>query len=160
MKSDHERIRDIQHIVDAASHSRQAVLNVMIRLHENLSDSNWVGVYVLRGDSLLLGPYVGPKTDHVRIPVGEGVCGTAVAENKNQIVGDVQALDNYLACNLETRSEIVVLIRDPATNGILGQIDVDGTRINAFGPRDEWFLSQVAEILAPHIPGCLEATDA
>ena len=86
---------------------------LMQRLHDRLPHFHWVGVYWLKGNELVLGPYVGPPTEHVRIPVGRGVCGTAVAENMNQIIEDVRELDNYLACNLETRSEIVVLIRHP-----------------------------------------------
>ncbi len=83
----------------------------------------------------MLGPYHGPHTDHDRIPVGRGVCGTAVKENRNQVIADVRELTNYLACNLETRAEIVVLIRERGTGRILGQIDVDGTQVGAF--RDE-----------------------
>jgi GAF domain-containing protein len=84
----------------------------------------------------------------VRIPVGRGVCGTAVAENMNQIIEDVRELDNYLACNLETRSEIVVLIRHPDTGKILGQIDVDGTEVGAFDESDEALLEVIGERIA------------
>lgn len=141
-------IRDL--ITVNAADDKAAVLAVMTYLSTHRADYHWTGVYVLDGDTLVLGPYVGPETDHARIPVGRGVCGTAVAENANQVVPDVRALSNYLACNLETRSEIVVLIRDPKTAAILGQIDVDGTRVRQFGPADEAFLNAVAEILAPH----------
>lgn len=127
-----------------------AILNVMEYLKASRTDLHWVGVYILKGDELQVGPYVGPETDHVRIPVGRGVCGTAVAENKNQLVDDVSTLGNYLACNLDTRSEIVVLVRDDS-GGIIGQIDIDSTRIKAFGPDDEWFLDQVGRIIAPHM---------
>ncbi len=143
----------IQDLVGKNSgNSRAAVRAVMEFLSANRADYHWVGVYVLApaGDTLVLGPYVGPETDHARIPVGRGVCGTAVAENANQIVDDVRGLSNYLACNLETRSEIVVLIRDPRSQAILGQIDVDGTRVKQFGKADEAFLTEVAAILAPH----------
>ncbi len=120
-------------------------------LQDNRSDYHWVGIYRLDGDTLVLGPYVGPVTDHVRIPVGRGVCGTAVAENKNQVVDDVRELSNYLACNLETRSEIVVLVREGTTGRILGQIDVDGTKVKAFGKEEELFLDQVAMLAAPYV---------
>ena len=73
-----------------------------------------------------------------------------MAENKNQVVRDVRERSNYLACNLETRSEIVVLIREPASQRILGQIDVDGTQVGQFGTDEEQFLTAVAERLAPH----------
>jgi GAF domain-containing protein len=118
-------------------------------LHAHRPDYHWVGVYRLAGDTLVLGPYQGPRTDHTRIPVGRGVCGTAVAENANQIVANVSAVPNYLACNLDTKSEIVVLVRERASGRILGQIDVDGRRVNQFGPAEEAFLAAVAELLAP-----------
>lgn len=127
-----------------------AILSVMNFLKANRSDFHWVGVYILKGNELHVGPYTGPVTDHVRIPVGRGVCGTAVAENKNQIVDDVSTLGNYLACNLDTRSEIVVLVRNES-GGVIGQIDIDSTRIKAFGPDDERFLDQVGRIIAPHL---------
>jgi|CXWL01.1.fsa_nt_gi GAF domain-containing protein len=113
----------------------------------NLQNYNWCGVYVLSGDELVLDAYVGAPTDHVRIPVGRGVCGTAVAENENQIVEDVSLLENYLACSLTTKSEIVVLMRN-SSGLILGQIDIDGHSVGAFDKSDEDFLEGVARILA------------
>lgn len=113
----------------------------------NLLDGyDWSGIYVLRGDTLFVDMYVGEPTDHREIPVGRGVCGTAVAENANQVVPDVRELGNYLACSLKTRSEIVVLIRDGET--ILGQIDIDSHTPNRFAPEDEQFLSELATLLA------------
>lgn len=131
--------------------ARQSVQWAMDYLQKSRRDYHWVGIYLLKGDKLHLGPYVGPQTDHDVIPIGRGVCGTAVAENKNQIVDDVRHLSNYLACNLDTRSEIVVLIRDDRTGAILGQIDVDGTKVQSFGKEEEEFLTQVAVQLAPYM---------
>jgi L-methionine (R)-S-oxide reductase len=111
----------------------------------------WVGIYWLEHDVLVLGSYVGAPTDHTRIPVGRGVCGTAVAEGKNQIVPDVRKLENYLACSLETRSEIVVLIRNGER--ILGQIDADGSEVGAFDASDEELLAAVAQRLATYLGG-------
>lgn len=107
---------------------------------------NWIGIYVLKGKFLELGPYIGAESEHTRIPVGRGVCGTAVAENTDQNVPDVRARENYLACSLETRSELVALIRD--TDGkILGQIDIDSHAPNAFGPTEEQAVKKVAQEL-------------
>jgi L-methionine (R)-S-oxide reductase len=107
---------------------------------------NWVGIYVLKGNFLELGPFMGAESEHTRIRVGQGVCGTAVAEDADQNISDVRALDNYLACSLETRSELVVLIRD--TKGkILGQIDIDSHTPNAFGPAEEEAVKKVADEL-------------
>lgn len=107
----------------------------------------WVGIYLLTGDTLVLGPFVGPPTEHTRIPVGTGVCGTAVAEARNLVVDDVRELDNYLACSVGTRSEIVVLIRDGGD--VVGQFDVDSDDVAAFGPDDEALLERLAELAGP-----------
>lgn len=107
---------------------------------------DWTGIYLLEGDTLVLHNYIGKPTEHTRIPVGQGVCGTAVAERANQVIGDVTELDNYLACSLETRSEIVVLIR--SGDRIFGQIDIDSDRVNAFTQEDESLLRRVADLLA------------
>jgi L-methionine (R)-S-oxide reductase len=104
---------------------------------------NWVGIYVLKGDVLELGPYIGAPTEHTQIPVGVGVCGAAVAGNKDMNVPDVTGVENYLACSLETASELVVLIR--ARDGrILGQIDIDSHTRGAFGPAEEEAVRRVA----------------
>lgn len=117
----------------------------MTQLSE-LPTYDWSGIYRLEGDTLVLDAYVGADTDHTRIAVGVGVCGTAVAENRNQVIDDVRNLDNYLACSLQTRSEIVVLIRRGET--VLGQIDIDGHQVGAFGPDDEAMLEAMGVILA------------
>ena len=113
---------------------------------DQLQDYNWSGIYRLEGETLVLDAYVGAATDHTHIPVGRGVCGTAVAEDKNQVIIDVRELTNYLACSTQTRSEIVVLIRKGDT--ILGQIDIDGHRVAAFDSSDEQLLEDMAAILA------------
>jgi L-methionine (R)-S-oxide reductase len=107
---------------------------------------NWVGIYVLKGKFLELGPFLGAPSEHSRIRVGQGVCGTAVAENADQNVADVRARENYLACSLETRSELVVLIRD-SKKKILGQIDIDSHVPGAFGPAEEEAVRKVANEL-------------
>lgn len=137
------------------------ILRAMQLIKEAFPGYYWVGVYILHGDELRVGPYVGPTTDHVRIPVGRGVCGTAVAQGRNQIVDDVRQLENYLACNLQTRSEIVVLVRDETAGDradeILGQIDIDSTKVSGFDPEDEAFLKSVGQILAPAIKALRDA---
>lgn len=147
---DRKDLEAIDGLIKKSRPGDAAINAVMQYLHQNRDDYHWVGVYKLAGDELILGPYVGPETDHTRIPVGRGVCGTAVAENKNQVVVDVRERANYLACNLETRSEIVVLIREASSQRILGQIDVDGTKVGQFGAEEERFLIAVAERLAQH----------
>lgn len=110
---------------------------------------NWVGVYLLQGEELVLGPYVGKPTVHTRIPLNQGICGAAASTGETLIVDDVNADPRYLACSLETRSEIVVPIRH---NGrILGEIDIDSDQTAAFTPYDRDLLEPVAAILAPGI---------
>ncbi|HAY15076.1 MAG TPA: GAF domain-containing protein [Fimbriimonadaceae bacterium] len=111
-----------------------------------LDGYDWSGIYALHGDLLHLDAYVGTPTDHTEIPVGRGVCGTAVAENQNQVIPDVRELSNYLACSLETRAELVVLIR--RNDEILGQIDIDSHTTNRFQQEDVALLEAMAEILA------------
>jgi len=108
---------------------------------------DWVGVYLLEDDHLSLHNYIGEPTEHTRIAVGHGVCGTAVAENRDINVPDVRALDNYIACSVGTRSEIVVLIRDPSTGRVYGQLDLDSDREAAFTEADEVELKRIADWL-------------
>lgn len=105
-----------------------------------------VYLYMLHGQELVLEAYAGRETDHTRIPVGTGVCGTAVASGKDQNVPDVRAVENYLACNAWTRSELVVLIR--RGNLILGQIDIDSDLPDPFTPEEEAAVKRVADALA------------
>jgi L-methionine (R)-S-oxide reductase len=105
-----------------------------------------VYAYMLHGDELVLEAYAGRATEHTRIPVGKGVCGTAIATGADQNVPDVTAVGNYLACNLDTKSELVVLIRRGAT--ILGQLDVDSDVPAGFTAAHHRTVKQVADALA------------
>lgn len=105
-----------------------------------------VYLYMLHGQELVLEAFSGRETGHTRIAVGHGVCGTAVATGEDQNVGDVQARDNYIACNLFTRAELVVLIR--RGGHILGQIDVDSDQPDPFTADEEGAVRQVADALA------------
>jgi L-methionine (R)-S-oxide reductase len=116
-------------------------------LQEGFEHYSWVGIYLVEGDDLVLGPWRGPEaTEHVRIPVGQGVCGAAAATGETEIVDDVNADPRYLACFPSTRSEIVVPI---ARDGrVVGEIDIDSDRPAAFGEDDRAFLERVAAVLA------------
>jgi L-methionine (R)-S-oxide reductase len=105
---------------------------------------DWVGIYWVDGDMLELGPWSGRHaTEHVRIPVQEGICGAAVREAQTIIVDDVQSDPRYLSCFLETRSEIVVPIF--AQGKIIGEIDIDGAEKGSFTNEDKAFLVALAE---------------
>jgi GAF domain-containing protein len=105
-----------------------------------------VYAYMLQGSELQLDAHSGRDTDHTRIPVGKGVCGTAVATKQDQNVPDVNAIGNYLACNTFTKSELVVLIR--RGDHILGQIDIDSDVPDGFGEREHTDVKEVADALA------------
>lgn len=113
---------------------------------------NWTGFYMLDPDdpeTLVLGPFRGAQTEHIRIPISQGICGAAVAQGNSIIIDDVTVDPRYLACSIETRSEIVVPIR---VNGkIVGEIDIDSHEPSAFGPEDRVFLEECAEILGAYI---------
>ena len=113
---------------------------------------NWVGFYMLDpagDDVLVLGPFRGAPTEHVRIPVTQGVCGAAVAQGETVIVDDVSSDPRYLACSIETKSEIVVPIR--ANGRIVGEIDIDSHDLAAFTAHDSEFLEQCAAIVGTFI---------
>jgi GAF domain-containing protein len=131
--------------------SQDEVLKLSVNLMEKLPHFHWTGIYWLNNDVLDLEYYVGLPTDHAQINIGQGVCGTAVAENRDIIIDDVMKIDNYLACSAETRSEIVVLIKKK-DGTILGQIDVDSDEVGAF---DEIDRSNM-EVLAEKIAGIIE----
>lgn len=132
----------------AAGARRDALLRAAVEGIEAASDDyDWVGVYLLEEGELRLHNYIGEATEHTRIAVGHGVCGSAVAEDRNINVPDVRVLDNYIACSARTRSEIVVLIRDPETDVVYGQLDLDSDREAAFTDADERELEVVADWL-------------
>lgn len=107
---------------------------------------DWTGVYSVDGDHLILRSFVGKPTTHTRIPIGKGVCGTAVVEKEDQRIDDVSQVDNYLSCSLDTKSELVVLIRND--DEIYAQIDVDSDTKNAFTDEDYAEVKKVADYLA------------
>jgi len=115
---------------------------------QEIEHYSWVGIYLVEGEDLVLGPWHGPQaTEHVRIPVGQGVCGAAAASGETEIVDDVNADPRYLACFASTRSEIVVPIAHDGR--VVGEIDIDSDRPAAFGDEDRELLERVAVLLAP-----------
>ena len=123
-------------------------------LKQEMPHYSWVGIYLLDGNELVLGPFVGKPSPHTRIPLGRGICGAAAAEKTTIVVDDVNADPRYLACSLETRSEIVVPIMSGGE--VLGEIDIDSDQLAAFGQEDRTLLESVAALLAP----LLHATDS
>jgi L-methionine (R)-S-oxide reductase len=140
------------HVDSILSHlqGRAALSEVCRFLQAEFAHYPWIGVYRLEGDTLVLEAWEGAEaTEHTRIPLARGICGQAARENRTVIVDDVSASPEYLACFLSTRSEIVVPVREGAT--VLGEIDIDGTRVKAFDASDRTFLERVAAKIAPAV---------
>lgn len=112
-------------------------------LKENVSHYDWVGFYFRNGvkEELKLGPYAGAPTDHTIIPFGKGICGQVAVSNQNFVVPDVKAQDNYIACSINVKAEIVIPL---FLNGVnIGQIDIDSNTPDPFSEEDEHFLEYV-----------------
>jgi len=144
-----EHIATIDAAVAAEADVTSALDRAVSMLKERVPDYTWVGVYLLDGNELVLGPYRGKPSPHTRIPLGRGICGAAATERATIVVDDVNADPRYLACSLETKSEIVV----PIMNGdrVLGEIDIDSDRPAAFGDADRQLLEAVAARLAKRL---------
>lgn len=129
----------------------ERLMKVCELLDANINYYNWVGFYFKNGDKneLKIGPYVGEPTDHTIIPFGKGICGQVAVSNENFVVPDVAAQDNYIACSISVKAEIVVPIFVNGEN--IGQIDIDSGTPDPFTEKDERFLefvcAKVAEIL-------------
>jgi GAF domain-containing protein len=136
----------IRDAILAAPSADAAVEQAVGLLARSCPHFTWTGVYLLEGDELVLGPFVGKPSPHTRIPIGRGICGAAAAQKATIIVDDVNADPRYLACSLDTRSEIVVPIMQGER--VLGEIDIDSDQSAAFGPTDQALLEAVAGALA------------
>ena len=140
-------LKKIKNIV----HSSSNVLDEIVSfLYENFDHYNWIGIYLVEGEHLILGPWKGPNaTEHTKIPIGQGVCGSAAESGKTELVDDVKKDNRYLACFLSTKSEIVVPIKKQ--DKIIGEIDIDSDKPAAFTKNDKLFLEKVADMLIEHI---------
>jgi L-methionine (R)-S-oxide reductase len=136
----------IRSAIASAPNPEAAMTQTVRLLKDAVPYYSWVGIYLLDGDELVLGPFVGKPSPHTRIPLGNGICGAAASERATIIVDDVNADPRYLACSIETRSEIVVPIIED--DEVLGEIDIDSDAPAAFGDVDRRLLEQVAALLA------------
>jgi L-methionine (R)-S-oxide reductase len=135
--------------LDAEPDATRALERVVDELHRALPDYTWVGIYLVDGDDLVLGPFVGKPSPHVRIPIGRGICGAAARQRETIVVDDVNGDERYLACSIETRSEIVVPIMKDGL--VVGEIDIDSDRAARFGEADRALVERVAAWLAERI---------
>lgn len=140
---------EVENLVNNTNNTLDDRLLSICELLENHIDYyNWVGFYFKNGNKneLKLGPYVGEPTDHTIIPFGKGICGQVALSDENFVVPDVAAQDNYIACSITVKAEIVIPIFVKGEN--VGQIDIDSNTPNPFTPKDERFLEFVCEQVA------------
>jgi len=138
----------ITELVKESTATEDTLLNLCTLLKSEVSYYDWVGFYFKNGDKkeLKLGPYAGAPTDHTIIPFGKGICGQVAVSNQNFVVPDVKAQDNYIACSISVKSEIVVPIFVDGKN--VGQIDIDSNTLDPFTKNDEDFLEFVCANVA------------
>jgi len=142
--------RAITSAIAAAPDADSAMKQAVELLKDGVPDYTWVGIYLMeREDELVLGPFRGKPSPHTRIPLGSGICGAAATERATIVVDDVNADPRYLACSLETKSEIVVPIMDGSR--VLGEIDIDSDKAAAFGAADRALLEPIAAQLAERL---------
>ncbi|WP_230351002.1 GAF domain-containing protein [Lelliottia sp. WAP21] len=132
--------RDFRALMAGETSFIATLANTSALLFERLSEVNWAGFYLLEGETLVLGPFQG-RLACVRIPVGRGVCGTAVAQNAVQRVEDVHAFDGHIACDAASNSEIVLPL--VVKNQIIGVLDIDSTAFGRFTAEDEQGLREL-----------------
>ena len=139
-------LTNVLRAIAAAPDATAALTDTIRLLKTHRPHYTWAGIYLLEGNELVLGPYLGKPSPHTRIPLGRGICGAAATEKKTITVDDVNSDSRYLACSIETKSEIVV----PIMNGseVLGEIDIDSDQPAAFGQADRELLEHVAPLLA------------
>lgn len=141
---------DLRALLRRAASTGEAVRLAVEAVHEWSDAFTWTGVYLLDGSELVLSHQIGRPTPHVRIPLDKGICGAAAREGETIVVDDVKSDPRYLACSLETRSEIVVPLRR-RDGRILGEIDIDSDLPAAFGERDRRRLEEAAAALSERI---------
>ena len=139
---------EVETLVASGAPDEEVLNDVVRRVHDARPLWDWSGIYLLVGETLVLGPRTAPA-DHSRIAIGEGVCGTAVSEDRNQVVDDVREVENYLACSIHTRSELVVLIRD--SGKIVGEFDIDSDTVGAFSAEDEALLEEMGVLVSGRV---------
>jgi len=138
----------ISDLVSRSSSLDATLKEVCELLKTSIPYYDWVGFYFKNGEKeeLKIGPYAGATTDHTIIPFGKGICGQVAVSNKNFVVADVSSQDNYIACSLSVKSEIVIPLF--VNNVNIGQLDIDSNTIDPFTHEDERFLEFICESVA------------
>ena len=135
--------KELRALISGVPHKTANLANAASLLYNSLDDLNWAGFYLMEKGILVLGPFMG-KPACIEIPVGKGVCGTAVAENRTQLVYDVHRFPGHIACDSASNSEIVVPLRKDGE--ILGVLDIDSPSVGRFTGDDKAGLEEFAKI--------------
>jgi len=143
-------VESLKEKLSRASSFAVACETVVRELRHLVPQFDWVGIYMRQGEELVLTAWDGPEaTQHMRIPVGQGICGLAARTGKTVVVADVNADSRYLACFPQTRSEIVVPIY--AGDDVIGEIDIDSDKASAFTDDDRLLLEKVAQLVGTSV---------
>ncbi|MBF2757685.1 MULTISPECIES: GAF domain-containing protein [unclassified Staphylococcus] len=137
-------MKQLQSLIEDEQNLIAILSNTSALLNDNLDQINWVGFYLIDNDELILGPFQGHPAC-VHIAIGKGVCGTAVAENQTQLVKDVHAFPGHIACDANSKSEIVIPIH--VNNDIIGVLDIDAPIKDRFTIEDQQGLENIVQIL-------------
>jgi GAF domain-containing protein len=148
-----EVIAELNTLAAKAASAEALMKSIVALLHEKLTRYNWVGFYMLELDGdpnmLVLGPFRGTMTPHARIPLNQGICGAAASSGKTIVVDDVNADSRYLACSLETKSEIVVPVF--VKGKVVGELDIDSHFLAAFGQEDRKLCEYAAAVVGTYL---------
>jgi GAF domain-containing protein len=145
--------RELEHRAVSSPSAEHLMTSIANRLAQQLPHYNWVGFYMLepgaKEPALVLGPFVGAPTPHTRIPLDQGICGAAASSGQTVVVDDVGADPRYLACSLETKSEIVAPIF--VRGAVVGELDIDSHSPAAFGPDDRQLVEHCARLVGRYL---------
>ncbi len=132
------------------SNGSNILQDIVDLLYQIFDKYNWIGIYLIKENSLILGPWKGKQaTEHNKIPIGKGICGSAAKTGKIELINNVKKDNRYLSCFVNTKSEIVVPIK--RNNIVIGEIDIDSDIENAFNNKDSELLEKIADMLSKHI---------
>ncbi|WP_298832980.1 GAF domain-containing protein [uncultured Planococcus sp.] len=140
--------KQLQALLEGENNSIANLSNASALLNQFLERTNWVGFYLMEDGELVLGPFQGLPAC-VRIPVGKGVCGTAVSDKKTILVDDVQSFPGHIACDAASRSEVVIPLMKE--DQVIGVLDIDSPELSRFTEEDRQGLELFAEVLAKHL---------
>ena len=149
-----ELAEELNVLADGAESAEDLMSSIVERLSKRLPHFNWVGFYMIESDEagdpvLSLGPYAGAETPHKRIPLNQGICGAAVSSGQTLVVDDVNADTRYLACSLETKSEIVAPVFVRGTT--VGELDIDSHTPAAFTEEDRTLVEHCAALVGNYM---------